>query len=168
MKKILLSIVLLIALLFCTGIYIYRSVVFDINCGDRIKRAADANTIELATKEMEAVVNYIEAEGMTSGYTSVIYRTPDEDVTFWYNNLKSSLGELKKVKPETSQLERSNLLIKLRETLLDNNNGSVSVTAPKGISVYPNNTAFAILCIFGIIIFIIGVVLIFIGYSEDY
>jgi hypothetical protein len=166
MKKISLGIVLLLPFIFWAIVCIYKSITFDINCGDRIKRAADANTIELATKEMEAVVNYIEVEGMINGYTSIIYRTPNEDVTFWYNNLKSSLEELKKVNPEASQLEKSNLLMKLRETLLDHGSDGVKVTAPSGISKYPSNTAYAVWLWIGIILLISGVILIAFGKEE--
>lgn len=44
--------------------------------------------------------------------------------------------------PNATQLERSNLLMKLRETLLDQGeNGKIVVTFPEGISIYPNNIA---------------------------
>ena len=131
-----------------------------------IKRAADANTVELAIQEMKTVVAYLEARGMTSSYTSVLYRTPDEDIGFWYQNLKASLGELEKITPETTQLERSNILIKLRETLLDHGQ-SVSVTQPSGISIYPNNVAYAWFGWLGLVAAIGGAVLFIIG-LDDY
>ena len=53
---------------------------FNIDCKHRLKRAADANSIELATKELEAVLKYAEDNQLTSGYTSIIYNTPDEEV----------------------------------------------------------------------------------------
>ncbi len=145
MKGIMGTLAVLLSLLFFVylGVVIYKSVVFDIGCTDRLKRAADSNTVGLATKEMEAVLAYIEKEGPTSGYTSILYRTPDEDVGFWYANLKSALEELKIVKPDATQLEKSNLLIKLRETLLDEGK-KTSVTLPPGISLFPNNTAYSI------------------------
>ncbi len=31
---------------------------------------------------------------MTSGYTSILWQTPDEDIGFWYTNLKASQQEL--------------------------------------------------------------------------
>ncbi len=166
MKKISLGIVLLVPFILWAIVCIYKNITFDIDCGDRIKRAADANTIELATKEMEVVVNYIEAEGMTNGYTSIVYKTPDEDIGFWYNNLKSSLEELKKVNPGASQLEKSNLLMKLRETLLDHSSEGTKVTLPAGISKYPNNVAYAIWLWIGMVLFVFGVFLIAIGKDE--
>lgn len=144
MKKIFSVLLLLsvLSVLLWAGLRIYNCIVYDIDCGGHIKRAADANTVDLATQEMKTVITYLEARGMTSGYTSVLYRTPDEDVGFWYQNLKASLDELNKVKPETTQLERSNILIKLCETLLDHGE-SVTVTDPSGISIFPNNVAYA-------------------------
>lgn len=161
------GIILLLPFLFWGGIRVYKNITFDINCGGHIKRAADANTIDLATQEMKTVVAYLEREGMTSGYTSVIYRTPDEDVGFWHTNLKSSLEELEKVKSETTALERSNLLLKLRETLLDHTNSGESVTAPTGISVFPNNSGFAFFLVLSLILGVIGACLIIVS-LDDY
>jgi len=147
-----LAVVFTVIFLTWGGVVIYKSIVFDIGCKDRIKRAADANTIELAKREMESVIRYIENNGLTEGYTSILYRTPKEDIGFWHDNLKASLEELKKVDPGASQLEKSNILIKLRETLVDHGE-SVTVTLPPGISRFPNNTAYAI---WGWVTFILG------------
>jgi len=137
------------------GVRIYRDITFGINCEGHLKRAADSNTIELAIQEMSIAVSYLEKEDITGGYTSILYKTPDADVGFWYSNLKSSLDELEKVKPEATQLERSNILLKLRETLLDHESSGDSVTVPGGISVFPNNSGF---CLFSVITGIVGLV----------
>lgn len=166
MRK-LLGVILCLPLVFVTGVRIYKSVIFDINCGDRIKRAADSNTVELATKEMEAVNAYIDTNSLYGGYTSVIYNSPDEDVTFWHNNLSASLDELRKVTPNTSQLERSNVLMKLRETLLDHNSDGVSVTVPEGISVYPYNVGYTFCFLFGTVLLVAGVIVFLWGIDAD-
>ncbi len=140
------------------GVRIVRDISFGIDCTGHIKRAADANTIGLATQEMETVVSFLERESMTSGYTSIIYRAPDEDIGFWYQNLKVSLEELKKVRSDATQLEKSNILIKLRETLLDHGQ-SVSVTAPRGITVFPNNTLYAFWGLFSLVMCVVGIVI---------
>lgn len=120
---------------------IVEGIQFDRNVVGHLKRAADANTIELAEKELAGVVAYLKMTGMTSGYTSVWWTTPDEDVEFWFKNLTASLDELHKVSPVATQLEKSNVLIKLRETLIDHGKG-VSVTAPSGASIFPHNMLF--------------------------
>jgi len=145
MKKICLAVgVLVAALAFLAwaGVSAYKSVRFDQDIGGHLKRAADANTVELATKEMELALTNIEQRNLTSGYTSIFYRTPDEDIEYWYSNLSASLAELKSINPNSAQLEKSNLLMKLRETLLDSGNKSTSVTCPGGISVYPLNAVY--------------------------
>lgn len=122
-----------------------RSVSFDRECGGRLKRAADANTVEVARREIGAALAYLERENMTQGYTSVLYRTPDEDVGFWYSNLKAAQGELDAVGEGATKLEKSNVLMKLRETILDqSSDGKTVVTKPDGISVFPSNLAFGI------------------------
>lgn len=129
------------------GTRIYLDVNYNIHVGGRLQRAANANTVETAQEEMRHVVAELERRGWTKGSTNILWWEPSNDVGFWYNNLKASLEELQKVRPETTQLERSNLLIKLRETILDHgDSGSTVVTAPPGISLFPNNVGF---CIWG-------------------
>src|SRR5512146_3192624 len=112
----------------------YSVIVFDQQCEGFLKRASDANTVEMARAELEQAIAYAERHDLTSGYTSVLYRTPDEDVGFWYRNLVASRAELARVSESTTQLERTNVLMKLRETLLDSGAKGVAVTVPAGIS----------------------------------
>jgi len=137
--KAIIGTLLIIPLLLWGGLRIYKAIVYDIECGGHLKRAADANTVEIAHKELATVLVYLELNRMVEGYTSVLWKTPDEDVAFWYNNLKSAQTELEKVDDETTQLERTNVLMKLRETILDQGAEGQSVTEPSGISVFPNN-----------------------------
>lgn len=140
---------------------IVKSISFDQNCEGYLKRAADANTIEMAQKELGRALNYLEENDITKGYTSVMWRTPDEDVEFWYNNIKTSCEELKGLSDTATSLEKSNMLIKLRETLMDAGEKGSYITVPHGISRFPNNLMWgvllwvAILIIAGIIIWVI-------------
>lgn len=134
------------------GTKIYSNITFDRNCGGHLKRAADANTVELATQEMELAVSYLEKKEMTSGYTSILFNTPDEDIGFWYSNLKSSLGELRLVKPDADQLVKSNVLMKLRETLMDGGR----ITRPNGIEIFPYNILFLLWGIGSAIVAVVG------------
>jgi hypothetical protein len=115
-----------------------RHIQFTQQCGGYLQRAARANTIELAEREMTIAVSYLERHGITSGYTSVFWCTPDEDVGFWYRNLSAALAELRSIDAHASALERSNVLLKLRETLV-----SQEHAVPPSVSLYPYNTAFA-------------------------
>lgn len=149
-----------------SGLSIYNAVVFDIHCEGHIKRAADANTIKMAETELDDAIKYLEDHHMTSGYTAVLWNTPDTDVGFWYNNLKSSRDELGKVKEETSQLERTNVLMKLRETLLDHGDSGDHVTAPSGISVFPNNATYFWTGWLVILMLVAGVIMGFVGFHS--
>lgn len=133
-----------------------KSITFNINCGDYLKRAADSNTVELAADNLKIALDYIEANGMTTGYTSVVWKSPDEDVAFWYNNIKESYNEIVSLDESATNLEKTNLLMKLRETLLDNGEKGERLTCPMGISVFPNNTLWAILKCLCLIMFIGG------------
>lgn len=133
---------------------------FDRNVEGHLKRAGDANTVELAEKELAGVVEYLEKNQMTTGYTSIFWETPDEDVGFWFQNLQASLGELQAVPPEATQMERSNILIKLRETLVDHGQNT-TVTVPAGITIFPYNVSF---CWWGILSGILAAIGVFAGW----
>ena len=152
------TLVILVVVLFVawTGIRIYNAVIFEKDCGGYLKRAADANTVELAKGELSKVLAYMERHDLTEGYTSVVYRTPDEDIGFWYTNLKNSYQGLAALNPDTTPLEESSMLIKLRETILDEGS-HISVTSPAVISMYPYNGTMAIL---GVILLLVSLVLV--------
>lgn len=128
---------------------IVRYIQFDRGCEGYLKRAADANTVALAKRELAIAVKYMEDNKMTSGFTSIVYNTPDEDIGYWYENLSESLKELNDIKKDAiTDIEKnrqSNTLKKLRETILDDTKNGVEVTSPSGISRYPYNGLFAFL-----------------------
>lgn len=124
------------------GFRIGYNISFDVNCGGYLKRAADANTVELAHEELQKALGYIENHHLTSGSTRILFDYPSLDLGFWHKNLSASNEELAKITPATTQLEKTNVLIKLRETLLDHGEKGVHVTMPDGISIYPYNWAF--------------------------
>ncbi len=128
-----------------TGAVIYKRIEFKQNCSGRLERAANSNTVELAVKELNAAIQYAESKGDTTGYTSVIYRTPDEDVEYWYNNLCASRQELLNLPDSTSTLEKTNTLMKLRETLTDTGEHGSYVIYPEGLQFYPHNFLWGIL-----------------------
>ena len=119
------------------GLRIMKNIEFKQHVTGYLKRAAAANTLELAHEELTTAITYLEANKITSGYTSILYQTPDEDIGFWYRNLKASQNELQNLESE-SALEKATVLMKLRETLMDTGQRS-RVTVPEGLSVYPNN-----------------------------
>ena len=145
------------------GQVVHKTIIFKQNVTGFLKRAADANTIDLAQGELDKAINYLEANHLTTGYTSILWQTPDEDIDFWYRNLVASRDELISLKTD-SPLERTNVLIKLRETLLDHGK-KLKVTVPRGLSVYPNNGAYALGMSCGIVAGLTGLVMI--TYNEE-
>ena len=88
------SVLTFIIFLVICGYSIVDSVQFDRNCGGHLKRAADANSIEMAQAELQIAIDYIESNDLDTGYTSVLYTTPDEDLGFWAKNLNQANNEL--------------------------------------------------------------------------
>ena len=139
----LIGIILMLLASVIFGFRISKNIEFKQNVSGYLKRAADANTIALANQELTKVIDYLEANNITEGYTSIFYETPNEDISFWYQNLKASQLELTNLQSE-SALEKTNVLMKLIETLVDNGE-KTRVTIPPGLAVYPNNTMWALL-----------------------
>ncbi len=125
-----------------SGTMIYRAIEFNINLGGYLKRAADANTVSLAEENLELAIAEIERRNMVAGTTKVFWESPARDVEFWYTNLIASRDELMSLPEDSSQLEKTNVLMKLRETLLDSGSQGDSITHPPGISLFPNNQAY--------------------------
>lgn len=149
--KVFIATVLAILALAIFATRITKNVSMNQNCTGYLKRAADANTVETAKEQLQKSIQYLESNNLTKGYTSVLWQTPDEDIEFWYKNLKASESELMKVDSTTSSMEKTNLLMKLRETLLDNGD---KLTVPNGLSRYPNNGMWGILTCLAMLIII--------------
>jgi hypothetical protein len=143
MKKLLiiLCVICIIIPLIVYGVGIVKTIKFDANCINYFQLAADGNSVALAEKHLTSGINYLEQNNLTSGHTKIFIYRPTNDIGLWYENLKSAqlqLQELSK-KEELTELEESNSLMKLRETLLDNQG---TVTHPEGVMFYPSYTSY--------------------------
>lgn len=104
-----------------------------------IKSAANANSIEIAKAELKKAITDIERKKLTSGYTSVLYPTLDENLEPWYKNLKSSFKQIELLNDNSlPPFQKSMVLMNLRVALTDDIHGN-KVTHPKGISFHPYN-----------------------------
>ena len=164
MKKIRISLLLLLSLSILATRTI-KSIQLYQNCTGYLKRAAYASTVETAKDELQKSIQYLEDNELTSGYTSIIWRTPNDDIGFWYKNLKSTESELSKVDSTTSSVEKTNLLIKLRETLLDDSKNGNKITTPNGLSRHPYNSLWALLTSISVVI-LMGLIIRVIYYFE--
>ena len=135
---IILCIVLIIVPIIVYGGAIINAIQFEANCTSYLKMAADANDVKIANKHLTSAIDYLEKNNLTSGNTKVFIYKPTCDIGLWYENLKSAQEQLNEVcaKEDLTELEESNMLMKLRETLLD---GEGTVTHPSMISFYPNH-----------------------------
>ena len=147
--------------------FISLRVEFKQNCTGYLKQAADANTIELAIDRLDKAIEYVESKNWTDGYTSILWKTEDENIGFWYKNLKASRIELEKALCST-QMEQTNVLMKLRETLTDNNENGTYITYPSGLWKYPHNMEFAVFAWIIHIILIVVWILCFIKLATEY
>ena len=108
MDKKLFLIILVVVSLITPTVCVVKSIQFKQNCSGYLKQAADANSPELSLERLNLAVDYIERHGLTEGYTSVLWRTEDENIGYWYQNLKVCQQELQDCMDGT-QLEKSNV-----------------------------------------------------------
>ena len=154
----------IVAFLLIAAFSTYCNITYDIEIGGRLKRAADANTVELAEQELNAALINIEKRRLMMGSTHILWETPDTDLDFWYSNLKESRDELRKLPNNASSLERSNMLMKLRETILDSDE---IVTQPPNVSVYPHHKTLALVSILNIVVLFCSAIILFVSlYTE--
>ena len=69
-------------------IYIVASISFDMKCTQYLKRAGDANTVELASLNLETAKSYLEIRNLTNGIVSIFLRQPENDIEFWYSKCR--------------------------------------------------------------------------------
>ena len=113
--------------------------------------------------EMTKALDYIERNRLTDGYTSVLWTTEDENIGFWYENVKACKAELEACL-NSSQLEQTNVLMKVRESLMDGK----ELTIPCGISRYPNNASWMIFGWLSFFLIMGGIIWIFYTFANDY
>jgi len=144
-KSIFLILAIVTTLVFCVWatVRIVKTVQFGLNCEAYLQRAANANTVDMAKEELVKAIEYIEQNNLTEGIVSIFLKNPANDMGFWYRNIKSAHDELVNLPADSSPLEKTNVLMKLRESLTSNDsNGSTNVIVPEGITVYPNNVMY--------------------------
>ena len=150
-----LATVLIIFSLISPIITIIVGVKFNQNCSGYLKQAADANSVELALQRLDMAIAYVEDNELTDGYTSIFYKTEDDNIGFWYQNLKTCREGLVACL-ESSQLEKTNVLLKVRESLTDDGKDGTELTLPNGISRYPDNGIFCFWNTLSLIMLLIG------------
>jgi len=140
---------------------------FNRGCADYLKLAGDASTIEAANGFLGQALAYMETTGKTSGNSSLIFKKPLSDVGIWYKQTKDAKGVLEGIiakGDEATGTEKSNALLKVRETVLD----GTSVTYPPHIALYPGGS-YAVAVILWWVLGLAtvgGVIFLAIGYWE--
>lgn len=106
---------------------VYRLLPFEQGCRGHVDNAVKANSTALAVEELTIAISYAENHGLTSGNTSLIWETPDNDIRFWYLNLKALRTSLQQNDDGVQQ----NILTKLSTSLKE-------IKYPEDIELYPN------------------------------
>lgn len=114
------------------------------DCGDYLKLAGDAPTVEKAHEFLTKAVTYIESHGLTEGNTGIIFHRTTNDLGLWYGNVLGAkatvdtlVQQLQQNPESVPQLTRDNALMKIREVVLDHSKDGQDVTAPDWVSMHP-------------------------------
>lgn len=124
---------------------VIASLTFDKNFSNSLERASNAATVEVANKELNKAILYLEENQLTTGSTHVLYATPTTDIEYFYNNLKASSDELTKVSGDKgTQLDKSNALLRFHEVVLTSTG---AIDMPDNLDIYPNQRLVVILIV---------------------
>ena len=137
-------------------IVLIKSAQFTQDCKGYLEQCSNANSVEMALDRLDRAVRYLERNDLTTGYTSILWKTEDENIGFWYENLQVCKQELKKALGAT-QLEQTNVLMRVRESLLKNGDKGEFLIIPDGIVKYPHNLWYGIGLWISLFLIVIGV-----------
>ncbi|MFZ6035940.1 MAG: hypothetical protein ACOYUK_02265 [Patescibacteria group bacterium] len=163
----------IIALIALGIIALVAEYTFDSECGNYLKLAGDAPTVEKADEFLGYAIGYIERERLTTGNSGVIFRSyPTNDLAIWYGQIKgakqtteSIIDRTKSDSASVSQLERDNALMKIREVVLDQDEKGTSVTHPDWIIFYPSQVLYWFVFWIALIAVGICVIAFIVGYN---
>lgn len=144
---------------------------FNRACGDYLKLAADAPTVERANGFLGTALVYMERRGMTHGNSAFVFQKPSTDVGVWYGQVKGAKTTLESIIAKgdgASQLEKDNALIKVREVLLDQGDSGTAVTLPVHINLFPSQGLYFAMLWLTIGLIVLGVIIIWLGYRSSY
>jgi hypothetical protein len=143
--------VLLVITVFFIAIPVCQMIRFNVGCESYLKSASNDPSIELAKMDLDIALKYLEVNALTNGYSYIFVKNRQSDIGFWYNCLKTARMDLDSIPDDASGLETSNVLMKLRETILDND----GVISPLGIEWYPYQRLMSFFMIIGLFLIFI-------------
>jgi len=150
------GIIILIGMIIVTIVCWYGN---RVGCKDYLKLAGDAPNVQKANEFLEKALVYMEKRGLTSGNSAFIFRTPSSDVGIWYNQIKGAQQTVANIigrGDAASQLEKDNVLMKIREVVLDQDEKGTTVTMPPNITIFPFQWLFLLTIVVGVLMIIVG------------
>ncbi len=141
MKRVTFKLFMWILIFTSVGIWVSsckRSIKLEQNCTGHIGLACHSYNINFAKLELGTTIKWLERNNLTNGYTSAYWQTPDEDISFWYKNLKGAYNMLDSTSRCNPTITETNItLLRLRQTL--STSDGTNIICPSGLSTYPDN-----------------------------
>ncbi len=116
---------------------------FNEGCYMELKRAVSTSSRHEAYGFLEKAKLFLQKKKTTSGSTSIVFPTDDDDLGKWYNNITKAQEKI-----------ISGNLLAAKKVIAERHpfKGHLVVHIPHGVSAYPNNLAFACWGVFSLLI----------------
>lgn len=150
-KKIVCTILIIlsiISIVICYSFNINNSADFAENCTAHIEKAATASSVEIAKEELALAIEYVEKNIYKEGNDAY----EDENVEYWYNNMKAAYEKLENVPADASEEAKSTVLLQINESLLKHTVLGKEVELPNNIKDYLSIVNYNVLCVISLIV----------------
>lgn len=118
---------------------------FDNNCGYYINSGMDHNNPD----DLDTAIKYLETNGLTTGNTTIIDRSVEDDLAIFYKDLKTKAAYLRNTHDyDMAAYKEYATMLNLKPT---------PILVPLGISVFPHNTLFAAWLVIGLLCLIASI-----------
>lgn len=126
-----------ISLFFSIAIPINRQSIFDKCFVNHVKRGIDSLNLDIAKKELDKAIKYLNDNNLTNGSTSIFSGDSENDLESYYNWIKEVYKYIKYFPSNASKVERLKYFKELE-------NIESTINIPKGMAMYPYNKLFFI------------------------
>lgn len=160
--KLLLVSILLSAPFFSWAITrIIKKEIFDNNFTYHINQSMSGTDPSKSYEEFVSALLYLQSHNLTSGYTTIVIRSPSEDISIFYDGIFKKFQysqKLASLPPEEIK--------QYQEYVVNKNLATTQIKEPEGISIYPYNGIYFVWMLISILLLVLSIIGIFTFMDE--
>lgn len=127
---------------------------------DSLREAAQSQTPEDAILHLNSVIEYMEENELTYGYTSIVTPDETENLETWYKKVVSVRDQIDNMPDSISIYEKAAFVSFVMGNIVSCRQCNFYSRAPEGISVYPYNKLLSRIFLFSTIICFVSAILV--------